>query len=102
MLLFNACAEVCGKKKFDSQLFVLNEYFNGFLKSDKGGKKFLKEYQRIAPYLIECINSSEIKREYYIYIGGFLSSCARLISSGENQKCLNELKFMLKNLKKAL
>lgn len=102
MILFNACAEFCGKEKFGNQLSVLNEYFNGFLKSDKDGKKFLKRYERGAPYLVESINSSEMKQEFYRYISGFLSSCAQLISFGENQKCLNELKFMVKNLKKAL
>ncbi len=102
MTLFYACAEFCGKEKTGNQLSILNGFFNGFLKSDKGGKKFLKQYERVAPYLIESINSSEIKREFYRYIGGILSSCARFVSFGENQKCLNQLKFMLKNLKKAL
>lgn len=102
MTLFNACAEFCGKEKFDNQLSALSEYFNGFLKSDKDGKRFLKRYERVAPYLVERINSSEMKQEFYRYISGFLSSCTELISLGENQRCLNELKFMLKNLKKAL
>lgn len=102
MILFNACAEFYGKEKSCKDLTVLNSFFNGYLKNDKEGKKFLKEYENIAPVLVDKINLSESKQKLYAYIADVASCCAKFILLGENVRSLNQLNFMLKNLKSSL
>ncbi len=102
MILFNACAKIYGKEQNCKELAALNGFFNGYLKEDKDGKKFLREYEKTAPALVDKINSSESKQKLYAYVNDVANCCAEFILLGENVRCLNEMKFMLKNLKSGL
>ena len=54
----------------------------------------------MAPKIVESINASGKKDEYYKYINKVVDSCVKLIDLKEYERVLNEYKFMVLNLKK--
>ncbi len=98
--LTSACVEYLGKDDDCAELTALRKFRDSYMKSTEEGKKLVEEYYSVAPKIVESINASGKKDEYYKYINKVVDSCVKLIDLKEYERVLNEYKFMVLNLKK--
>ena len=100
--LTSACVEYLGKPDDCEELTSLRSFRDGYMKSIKGGEELVKEYYEVAPKIVEVIEKSEKKNEYYSYIYTVIEKCVHLIAQGDNEKTLEEYKKMVVTLQKEL
>jgi hypothetical protein len=98
--LTSACVEYQGKADDCEELTALRKFRDEYMKPTENGQKLVKEYYEVAPEIVKNINASDKKDTYYKYIAEVVDKCVRLIKAEENERVLNEYKFMVQNLKK--
>lgn len=79
----SACCNYKGFPDNCYELTVLRKYRDTFLKKTKHGKDLINEYYRIAPSIVECINSHPDKETIYSDIYERISKCVSLIEKNE-------------------
>jgi len=63
------------------------------------GEHFINEYYKIAPTIVEKIESSGKQYEIYKKIDeDYIQTCVQLIKEGENESCLKLYKKMVNNV----
>lgn len=78
---------------------VMQSFYNGYLKNSKNGIKLLKKYEKTIPEIIKSISVPGKAEICYSYIYMVIVRCVRLIKLGENERALDEYKYMIENLK---
>ena len=97
--LTSACVEYMGKMDGCEELTVLRAFRDGYMQTIDGGAGLIKEYYSVAPNIVDRIKTSDGQDKYFKYIYGVVERCVKLISSGENERALNEYKNMVNNLR---
>lgn len=59
-----------------------------------------ENYTDTEPEIINCVEKSDKKKVYCVYITEVLVRCEKLLSAGNNESAVREYKFMIDNLKK--
>ncbi len=98
--LTSACTEFLGKSDDCEELTKLRAFRDNYMKSSEYGKTLVDEYYRIAPEIVEKINASGNKKNYYDDIYQTILLCITEIDSGNNEKTLNLYKQMVDKYKK--
>jgi hypothetical protein len=98
--LTSACVDYLGKSDDCKELTYLRKFRDEYMKKTESGRKLVDEYYSIAPQIVDRINNSDKKDTYYKYIYEVIERCVQLIKVSENERVLNEYKFMVLNLKK--
>lgn len=97
--LTSACTEYLGKPDDCEELTKLRAFRDNYMKSSEQGKKLVEEYYRIAPKIVEKINASENKNQYYEDIYQTILLCIAAIDGGDNEKTLKLYKQMVEKYK---
>lgn len=97
--LTSACVEYLGKEDNCEELTALRNFRDGYMNKTEEGKELIKEYYQVAPQIVQCIDSSSQKDDFYKYIYGEICKCVNLIQGGENETVLNIYKNMVLHLK---
>ena len=100
--LTSACVAYKGLKDNCVELNTLRYFRDTYMKSLDDGADLIKQYYDIAPTIVESINSSKNKDEYYSYIFEQIKICIDLINKKEYSKTLEIYKRMTLTLKKEL
>lgn len=90
LILTSACVRYMGKTDGCEYLAVMRNFRDTYLLATRDGKKLFKEYYRFAPKIVERIEASERRDEYYGYVYQTLKICVNLIKFGDNGRALNE------------
>ncbi len=88
--LTSACVEYRDLADDCRELTALRAFRDGPLSDMEGGKELIEEYYRIAPVIVEKINSSEKAEEYYSYIYGIITECLKQLEN-EDYKATRDL-----------
>ncbi len=94
------CKDCMYFSRSQEEIAALKKFRDEYMKSTEEGQKLVKEYYEVAPKIVEKIEASDKKQIYYQYIYEVVGKCVGLIGCGENERTLNEYKFMVINLKK--
>ena len=97
--LTSACVDYMGKADDCEELTALRAFRDSYMTSFEAGKALVEEYYRIAPAIVEKINQSNKKAEYYAYIYEEISLCLVLIKENQNELVLERYQKMVINLK---
>lgn len=100
--LTSACVSFMGKPDNCEELTVLRAFRDTYMKQLKNGQNYIDEYYEIAPQIVEKINSSNTKNEWYEYIYTVVVNCVNLIRQNKNNEALNKYREMVLKLKKEL
>lgn len=79
--LTSACVEFLGKQDDCEELTILRKFRDTYMKTTDVGKKLVEEYYIVAPKIVEKINVSPEKANYYEYIYKVIQNCLGLIRS---------------------
>ncbi len=97
--LTSACVTYFGKPDDCYELETLRKFRDEEMKKMDGGEELVKEYYRVAPEIVKCIDASEHKGEHYQYIFDCVQTCVQLIEQGKADETLAEYKKMVITLK---
>ncbi len=98
--LTSACTEYLGKPDDCEELTKLRAFRDGYMKSSDIGIALVGEYYRIAPEIVEKINNSGKKNEYYNDIYRTIQLCIKSIDGGDNEEALSLYRQMVEKYKK--
>ena len=98
--LTSACVEYLGKSDGCEELTALRAFRDNYMKKTDEGIRLVEEYYSIAPAIVEKINASPKRAEYYNYINGVVNECITLIKKDKNEQTLEKYKQMVLCLKK--
>ena len=97
--LTSACVDYMGKADDCEELTALRAFRDGYMASTEDGKALIEEYYRIAPTIVDKINQSVKKADYYAHIYEEISLCLVLIKENQNEMVLERYKKMVLSLK---
>lgn len=100
--LTSACVGYMGKADDCYELTTLRSFRDGYLMKCDGGKELVDEYYKIAPQIVEKIDSSNERNTYYAYIYSVIQKCICCIEGEKFEECKTEYIDMVKNLEKCL
>ena len=100
--LTSACVDYLGKEDDCEELTKLRIFRDSYIRGLENGDSLIKEYYDIAPSIVEKINNSDKKEEYYQYIYGIIKSCIKTIDASKNEETLEQYKNMVVYLKEKL
>jgi hypothetical protein len=98
--LTSALVSYLNKPDDCDELTTLRRFRDEYMKSTEEGTQLVDEYYKIAPIIVEKIETSGKREVYYKYINEVVERCIKLFNINENERVLNEYKFMVINLKK--
>lgn len=93
--LTSACVDYLGKPDDCEELTVLRKFRDEYMKSTEEGSTLVDEYYAVAPDIVEKIDASEKRGDYYDYIYNVICKCIDLIAADENEQALNEYRAMV-------
>lgn len=96
--LTSACVDYYKKEDNCEELETLRAFRDNYLLSTPSGQDLIKQYYEIAPKIVEKINASEKKGEYYQYIYSIIEICIKLINEYKYEYAQNEYINMTKYL----
>ncbi len=96
--LTSACVEYLGKPDNCEELTTLRAFRDTYLMRVSDGENLVKAYYAVAPEIVQAINESAEKNEYYAYIYTVIQKCLRYISDGNFEDALGEYKAMVNEL----
>lgn len=96
--LTSACVEYLHKADDCEELTKLRKFRDTYVKNSVGGDALIKEYYAVAPAIVEKINLSDKKDEFYQNIYDMIQVCLAYIDRNENEKALQEYKAMVLRL----
>ena len=97
--LTSACVDYLGKEDDCTELIALRKFRDEYMKNTEEGIALIKEYYDIAPQIVDHIDSSSQKANYYEYIYGVICECMGLLQAGDNAAVLDSYKNMVLKLK---
>lgn len=97
--LTSACCEYKGYADDCYELTTLRGFRDGFMKTMGGGQVIIDEYYKIAPVILEKINSSSDKEKEFDYIYSVVEKCVSLIEKNDNERALTEYIAMVNVLR---
>ena len=100
--LTSACVGYLGKPDDCYELTTLREFRDNYLKKTKEGKVLVKRYYEIAPKIVEKIEASGNRKEYYDYIYGVVKECVTCIENGDREGALTRYRAMTLKLQTEL
>ncbi|MBQ8283588.1 MAG: hypothetical protein IJX75_00700 [Clostridia bacterium] len=100
--LTSACVDYLGKTDNCEELTKLRFFRDTYLKKSEKGAQLIQEYYNIAPSIVEKIDNSDKKDEYYHYIYDIIKKCVINIDKQKYEDTLKEYKNMVHYLKKQL
>lgn len=96
-----AVCESIGKPDNCSELNLLRNYRDNYLKEQSDGMEIVKEYYDIAPTIVKRINKDRDPSGTYLSIWEkYLMPCIEFIENGENEDCKTLYTTMVRELQK--
>ena len=82
---------------------MLRQFRDGWLAVQSGGEELIREYYRIAPYIVDELNTSEYRDAVYQDIWDcYIIPCVRLIEQNDYEPCRKLYERMVQNLKQTI
>lgn len=100
--LTSACVEYMHKADDCEELTILRQFRDTYMQSVEDGQKRIAEYYRTAPRIVEKMNGSARKEEYYEYIYSVIQKCVDWISQDRNEEALKAYQTMVLKLEQEL
>ena len=98
-----AACEYFGKPDNCYELMMLRQFRDGWLAVQSGGEELIREYYRIAPYIVDELNTSEYRDAVYQDIWDcYIIPCVRLIEQNDYEPCRKLYERMVQNLKQTI
>lgn len=94
----SACCAYLGLPDDCDELSTLRKYRDGYMRSLPDGNEMIEEYYRIAPPIVEIIDSRKDKDSIYKSIYETVKKCVLLIKADKNEEALEEYKNMVLGL----
>ncbi|MBQ2737374.1 MAG: hypothetical protein IJF38_01685 [Clostridia bacterium] len=100
--LTSACVDYLGKEDDCYELTTLRIFRDEYLKATEEGMELIKNYYEVAPSIVEKINASDKKDEYYTFIFEIVKKCIFYIENDEKENATAEYKRMVEILTREL
>lgn len=100
--LTSACVKYYGKADDCEELTKLRNFRDNQLRKSFEGEKLIEEYYKIAPKIVERIEASDKKKEYYEFIYHQIKECLWLIDRGNYVQAVDVYRNMVMKLKEKL
>lgn len=98
--LTSACVDYLGKPDNCPELQTLRKFRDNYVANTENGKALIDEYYRIAPAIVEKINSSPNQEKYYVTIYENIVKCIEHIESENFENALTIYSEMVKYFQK--
>ena len=98
--LTTACIQSKNLPDNCTELMTLRNFRDTYLCSTPEGKELIDEYYRIAPFIVQKINSDKNKNKYYDEIYSTIVRCVKFINLGQNAEATNLYYEMTRSLQK--
>lgn len=96
--LTSACVGYMGKADDCYELTTLRQFRDDYLIESDGGKELVDEYYKIAPQIVDKIDSSNERNTYYAYIYSVILKCIGFIENKKFEECEREYVGMVHQL----
>ena len=100
--LTSACVDFMGKPDDCEELTILRDFRDNYMKTLENCQTYSAEYYEIAPQIVERINSSDKKSEFYNNIYSIIMNCIDLIKHNKNEEALDKYRDMVFKLKREI
>lgn len=97
--LTSACVDYLGKADDCEELTMLRAFRDNYMSKSEEGEKLVKEYYEVAPIIVEKIDASNKKAEYYADIYQTILKCIELIKDEKFVETQSEYVAMVKKYK---